>query len=572
MQYQKHPIDTALEALAPILAPSFTLRSSRDGENIVRKYPLIDYTIVGAQGKTYDPSKNQWRSNYLVILEILVEERKPLSWCQYPELAQAQDRHALFFLLEQMIEQLITLLVNPKKVSNLISPFDTIYSELDFKLVNFIGSQNKFKQGGDETTGVVANFVLSSIDPDGGACCLIDYNNVNQLQELRDLMVLGSNSWNLLNNASGGTPQDYCDILLSKLSQTTLLTCILPTYNFAQTATQNALSVQQILDLATWLLPQYDFADVVWQNLLTAQQESDLTNYLLPLVDFSDVNIQAIITPQQQSDLIAWLLPLVDFSDPAIQAIVTPTQQTDLQNWLCTTPSLPRYSTTFDGINESVASSYSPFHELDRSDPFTIDVWVKPTSYTIGAIVGKFDYQGTRRGWVIWTINSGSVVFELASNESTGNTVTTITVAKIPLNTWTRITVTYTGNSNASGVLMYLDKVSTPYTIFQNALTGTTVDATNIIQCGGDAPAYFAGRIYEAMVYKNRVLTPAEIAALPTVTDTPQYEADLIYWNKLGQGSIFGETVRVYPDYTNIASGFQSRNMELADLSTDIPT
>lgn len=330
-----------------------------------------------------------------------------------------------------------------------------------------------------------------------------------------------------------------CDKIKTLLTDDLLLNCVLPLFDFSNPDTQEALSDQQDNDIV-----EYGISIATCQQL-SENLSLDQSNCLLKLYDFSQQTVLDELTSQQESDL---------------------------QAALCTTHVLPRYSTLFDGINESVAAPYNSNHEIERTDSCTIDVWVKISAYTLGAIVGKFDYQGTRRGCVVWTINNGQVVFELASNESTGNTVTVISVAQIPLNTWTRITVTYTGNSNASGVLMYFNKVSTAYTVYQNNLTGTTVDATNVIQCGGDSPAGFAGRIYEARVWKNRVLTPAEIAALPTVTDTPIYESDLIYWNKLGQGSIFGETVRVYPDYTGITSGFQSRNMESSDLSTDIPT
>lgn len=198
MQYQKHPIDRALEALPLILAPSFTLRSSRDSEHDVKKYPLIDYTIVGAQSKEYDPSKNQWRTSYLVVLEMLIEERKPLSWCQYSELSTAHDRHGVCYLMEQMIEKFLVFLVNPSKVSNVTNKSDSIFSDLDFKLVNYIGTQYKFKKGADETTGIYSNFVISCIDQDGAACCLIDYQNIDQLTKLRDLQKVGSNSWRMI--------------------------------------------------------------------------------------------------------------------------------------------------------------------------------------------------------------------------------------------------------------------------------------------------------------------------------------------------------------------------------------
>jgi len=285
-----------------------------------------------------------------------------------------------------------------------------------------------------------------------------------------------------------------CARILSQLTNDLLLNCVLPVYDFADVPTQNALNIQQIIDL------------------------------------------QAA------------------FCIPCPPPII-----------------LPRYSTNFDGVNESISSSYSASHELERTDLFTIDVWIKISSYTFGAIVGKFDFVGVRRGWVLWTLTDGRIVFELSSDASMSNEVATITTSSVPLNTWTRVTVSYSGTSTAAGVLMYLNQVNSAYSIFNDALTTTTIDPSNVVEVGGKAPAYFAGNIYEAMVYKNRVLTPAEITALPVVTDTPIYQSDLVYWNKMGQGSIFGDTVRVYPDYTAVVSGYQSNNMELADLSTDIP-
>ena len=360
-----------------------------------------------------------------------------------------------------------------------------------------------------------------------------------------------------------------CEAILQNLTSEDLLDCILPTYVFSQTDTQNALSAQQILDLKNWLLPQYDFGDAYWQNLLTYQQDIDLTFYLLPLVDFTDPLIQAILTAQQKTDIMAWLFPFLDFTNPTTQALVTPQQQSDIQAWLCPVPQ--RFSTIFDGINEYVQLPYSASHELERTNSSTIDVWIKISSYSIGTIIGKFDFAGTRRGWSVWTINNGQIVFELASNESTGNTVTTITIAQVPLNTWTRVTIVYTGTSTAAGVKMFLNKVLSPFTIYQNALTGTTVDATNRVSFGGFNPGYFAGRIFEPMVYKNRALTDLEVSALPTYSDSPQYQSDLVVWCGLGQGSIYGITDRVYPDKTSIISGAQSFLMGNGDISSDIP-
>lgn len=250
------------------------------------------------------------------------------------------------------------------------------------------------------------------------------------------------------------------------------------------------------------------------------------------------------------------------------------TQKNDLSSRICIPcPQPTRKSTVLDGANESIFAPYNIAHELERTDSFTIDIFVKISAYKLGAIIGKFDYQGIRRGYVLWTLADGRWVFELASNESTGNTVTTITVNPVGSGAWKRLTVVYTGTSTAAGVTMYIDKTSVPYSVFQdNLTTGTTVDNSNVLRIGGNDPGAFAGKVYAAKIWKNRALTPLEVAALPIETDTPIYQANLICWQDCGTGALVGSTVAVYPDRTGITTGYQSVNTEASDFDTDVPT
>jgi hypothetical protein len=350
----------------------------------------------------------------------------------------------------------------------------------------------------------------------------------------------------LMKEVCNETTLNRCQAITQNLTTTDLLTCILPLYDFSTTQVQDALSLQQITDLTNWLC-------------------TPLPNTCPEVIAF--------IAPYRASCVIPDLDFTIGFDDDF--NALTPTQLTDLETRICTPcPEPTLYSTVFDGSNEVVQYPYNAAHELERTDSFTIDVWVKISSYTLGSIVEKFDYVGVRTGWAVWLINNGQVVFELAANEGTANTVTTITVAQIPLNTWTRITIVYTGTSTAAGVTMYLNKVSTAYTVYQSPVTATTQDASNVVTIGGVAPAYFAGKIFNVMVYKNRALSGAEVAALPLYTTTPQYQADLIVWNWMGRGSLYSQVgnIRIYPDETGLTSGSQSVNMEIGDISVDIPT
>lgn len=193
MQYQKHPIDVAIESIAPIFAPSFTVRSSRDAETVVLKYPLIDYAIGGIQGVVFDTSKNLWRTSYFVVLDFLLQERKPLDWCIFTELQAAKDRHALFYDLDKIFTSFMELLTKPSKLSNLLNASDMIYAQHDFKLENVIATNYHYGHGGDKLTGISTQFVLSAVSD---TCCAIDTTNLDQLTKLQALTIVGSVSWN----------------------------------------------------------------------------------------------------------------------------------------------------------------------------------------------------------------------------------------------------------------------------------------------------------------------------------------------------------------------------------------
>lgn len=577
MQYKKHPIDRALEALAPILAPSFTLRSYRDKEGTVLKYPLIDYAIAGTTSKVYDASKNQWRSTYLVIFEILVQEKKVKDWCDYTELADAQDKHALFLAMEVIVEQFIVLLTKPKSVSNLIRPLDTIYADLFFQQEGAVTTQNLSGHGVDKLTGIAANFEISCIDSEGGACCLVDFNNTDQLQRLRDLMQYGSVSWNLLNQAGANPPVTACDLIRAQLNDQLLNDCVLPLYDFTSANTQNALSAQQILDLKNWLLPQYDFGDAYWQNLLTAQQDIDLTFYILPLVDFTDPLIQAIVTTQQKTDILNWLFPLLDFSQPSTQALVTSQQQIDLSNWLCGGVATEK-STRFDGINEQYTASQSTSIEIERTDLFTMDCWVYPEILGVRqGISSKFNTVTVGRGWDFQILADNTVSFRLSSDSVAGNIITCTTTTTLPLNTWTHVLVTYLGNSVGSGMKIYFNAVEQSVTQI-GTLTGTTIGgAAKIFRIGasidGVTPIlYFKGYLYNFRLAKGVVLAPAEIVTAYQIPLQPYPQlANLSFACKLGTKGYFGTTTWVLEDYAGGVSGVQGINVDLVDITTFLP-
>lgn len=202
-----NPFVLALEALCPVLVPSFTLRSVRDGERAKPEhYPLVDYVIVAETGATYDTSKNLWRVSYLLQLDFLLRETKEKAWCDYDELKENQDRQALHNQLASLTRSFLTIVVNPQAaIKNpsgkgpILKECDTIFSEYDFRFESFIGTNFKSKHGNNKLTGTSSRFVLSWLDRDGGGCCVAD-GSVAQWERIQKLAVEDSLSWKMINN------------------------------------------------------------------------------------------------------------------------------------------------------------------------------------------------------------------------------------------------------------------------------------------------------------------------------------------------------------------------------------
>lgn len=361
-----------------------------------------------------------------------------------------------------------------------------------------------------------------------------------------------------------GTPITACDRIISQLNNTLLLTCVLPLYDFSQVATQNALSLQQILDLKTWLLPQYDFSDVVWQNLLTAQQESDLTAYLLPLVDFTDVAIQAIITPQQQSDIISWLLPLVDFSDPSIQAIITPTQQTDLQTWLCTpVPPTFDYSFLFNGVNQYIIGQTGGVYNLDNNTPFSISVWFTATSFA--STIALLSKALSERGYSLAITTLGKVYLDLRSGSYiNGNCISIISNNSFTAGVLNNVTITYSGNQLASGVEIYLNGVVSTKFVDRDGLGGTLINAQNIQIGATTTYGFYSNASINQCRMWDIALSPANAAieglgTLGKPNATAVNAADLIM-NTDFDTSVFGFDTFSILDSSGASSGYKTIN------------
>jgi len=365
-----------------------------------------------------------------------------------------------------------------------------------------------------------------------------------------------------------------CDRLLATLSDSAKINCILKSYNFASAAVQNALTTQQKYDIKYWALPQYDFTDSVWLDRLTDTQEDDLSIALLPFIDFSDPAIQALLTSQQKTDLIAYLFQFIDFSDSAIQALASVQQKQDMADWVCTPVAPPvQYSMLFDGANEAVACSNNSAHDFERTDSFTISLWIYPTSLTgVRAIISKRNNLGA--GWAIGT-NGSSLTFQLINTVNT-NQISVSNISALALNAWNHVVVTYNGSSAASGVITYVNSILQVNTVVANNLSAST-QSSAVMYLGRNSATgsvYYSGYMGIARIW-NTVLSVGDIASDyngGTMNNATVNPASNVFDWRAGTDALYSGAW-VFPDVsgTLIQTSPVSVNAEYTDITNMIP-
>jgi hypothetical protein len=282
----------------------------------------------------------------------------------------------------------------------------------------------------------------------------------------------------------------------------------------------------------------------------------------------------AILQNLSATDMCNCVIPSLDFTigvDTDFDCF-TGQQITDLTTRLCPVPVPPNnLSTLFDGVNESVRSPYNVAHELERTDLFSMDCWIKQPAFGgTNTVIAKYDIIGVRRGYYLQVVSNGAIRFGLSSDEGTTNQILIQTFSGFTTtaNAWNHIALTYTGSSLASGFKIYINGIVAPSLFsFFDSLTGTTVDPSNVLTFGTTGTTTtadeFNGNLFNAHVWKGVVLTPAEVAAMAAtpVISSPVQPTFLTVSNRLGGGSLFGFNARVYPDDTGIVSGYQSVNI-----------
>ena len=311
------------------------------------------------------------------------------------------------------------------------------------------------------------------------------------------------------------------------------------------------------------------------EKLLASLTQEERNECILPTYDFSNTTTQAALLAQQVTDLSDWRLPLYDFSDPVTQGGTTATQQTDMQTWLCT-PVVPVVQQTmnYNGVNEYLTVPSYPAFNFTNTDPFTIEIWLKPTIAATGTVFGKAESAGTFSGYRL-DYNGGQLRF-LIRGTSVPNLIDITTAEPITLNAWSHIIVKIDGSSTAAGVSIMSNNVLLTNVVATNALSTSTATTDPLTIGSLNGTLYFTGNIGYCRVW-NKALNTAETTIQyngGVMLDNADAAVNLVFENRRGVEAIKIVNKWAFPDVTGttIVEQMSSANMDYSNRTTDIPT
>jgi hypothetical protein len=232
------------------------------------------------------------------------------------------------------------------------------------------------------------------------------------------------------------------------------------------------------------------------------------------------------------------------------------------------------YSMTFDGVDEYVevadADNLS-FGNGTTDSPFSISAWVKMTDATRFRIVSKAG--ATNLEYLFSTGGSDTIVFNLYDNSTGGRIgrqyLTPLTSFE---GQWIHLVATYNGNSNTSGLKIYLNGIRVDDTDSTLGIYVAMENTTQPFYIGKFTTTYSNGLIDEVAVF-NAELSASDVSAIynsGVPTSLSSYPS-LVSWWRMGDGDTWGGSSWTLTDNGSGGNNATSVNMEEADRVIDTP-
>ncbi len=176
---------------------------------------------------------------------------------------------------------------------------------------------------------------------------------------------------------------------------------------------------------------------------------------------------------------------------------------------------------TFDGNGDFINISSSDSINFNRTEPFSISLWLKPHQLNVQqSLIDKRNPTTSQIDYFLYIDSINRLQFliqgEGGATDSISGRVSNL-VYVFPANIWTHIVMTYDGSSTFSGVKIYINSSNKATLIATDSLTGNPNSTGNLAigaqNASGTPVQYFKGDIDEPMIF-NRELSSTEVLAL----------------------------------------------------------
>ena len=165
-----------------------------------------------------------------------------------------------------------------------------------------------------------------------------------------------------------------------------------------------------------------------------------------------------------------------------------------------------RKAFSFNGSSYISLANESNF-DFEHSNPFSVSFWINGASQSLKIVIGKGSL-GTA-GYTFFT-NSGTHVFRLT--DSSLGTFQVVTASTTQNSKWHHLVGTFSGNSNRSGLKIYVDGVL-DNTGTAGAISNSILNNIAVQIGAGNALSHFTGSVDEVQIW-NVELSSTDVTDL----------------------------------------------------------
>jgi hypothetical protein len=187
-------------------------------------------------------------------------------------------------------------------------------------------------------------------------------------------------------------------------------------------------------------------------------------------------------------------------------------------------------------IDDTIAFANKKVGRFERTDPFTLDVWIKLGASKLYSDVPLLYNSDSRSAGYELKLDNNILSFNLR-NTAPYDMIEVGMTAPLPQGEWIHVTATYDGSSKAAGLHLYINGVAVQTEVLHDRLSRSIIPAPRQNRYGSymglsfgrtfGEPEFNGGSLDELRVF-TRALTPFEVSYLHDPSSLAKFQPDVV--------------------------------------------